>query len=190
MRLIPAIGLLLLLLPSAGAEAAERKQWTTLNNCRYVEHSNNDGDSFRLRCGSEQLTLRLYFVDAPETNLSYGERARVQSEHFATTLDETLKAGVKAREFVRDALKRSFVVVTRKAIAPGRGGEARYYGAVEVGNKGLDELLVGQGLARAMGVAATLPSGEKAAAHMDRLRALEKQARRERRGVWAGSRKR
>ena len=190
MRLIPALGLVFLLLPSAGTQAAERKQWTTLNNCRYVEHSNNDGDSFRLRCGSEQLTLRLYFVDAPETNLSYGERARVQSEHFATTLDETLKAGVKAREFVRDTLKRSFVVVTRKAIAPGRGGDARYYGAVEVGNKGLDELLVGQGLARPMGVAATLPSGEKAAAHMERLRALEKQARRERRGVWAGSRKR
>jgi len=43
-----------------------------------------------------------------------------------------------------------------------------------------------QGLARAKGVAASIP-GEKARAHAERLRLLEEQARQGRRGLWAAA---
>ena len=54
------------------ATAAEKKEWSILTDCRYVAHKNNDGDSFHVRCGAEEFVLRLYFVDTPETNLTYG----------------------------------------------------------------------------------------------------------------------
>ena len=73
---------LLLFVFSIQAIAADRKEWTTLTDCRYVPHQNNDGDSFHVRCGADAFVLRLYFVDTPETNLRYGERTREQAAHF------------------------------------------------------------------------------------------------------------
>jgi endonuclease YncB( thermonuclease family) len=158
--------------------------WSTLQGCSYVPHANNDGDSFHVRCGSDAFVLRLYFVDTPETSLLYPERTREQAEHFGATLDDTLKAGAKARTFVRDALRSPFTVTTRKASAPGRAKDPRYYGMVEVGGRNLDEMLVLQGLARAKGVAASVP-GERARAHTQRLQLLEEQAKQKGRGLWA-----
>lgn len=176
---------LLLLAFSVQAAAADRKAWTTLADCRYVAHKNNDGDSFHVRCGGEEFVLRLYFVDAPETNLTYAERTRQQAAHFGATLDETLKAGAKARVFVRDTLNTPFVVLTRKAHAQGAAKDPRYYGMVRVGGKGLDEILVLAGLARVKGVAVNIPGGEKARAYSQRLLLLEEHAKQKRRGLWA-----
>ena len=180
---------LLLLCFAAGATAADRKEWATLDDCRYVSHHNNDGDSFHVRCGDDEFVLRLYFVDTPETNLTYGERTRQQAEHFGATLDETLKAGAAARVFVRDMLRVPFVVLTRKAYAQGSAKDPRYYGMVQVGGKdagkGLDEMLVLAGLARVKGVAVNIPGGEKARAHSQRLLVLEEHAKQKRRGLWA-----
>jgi endonuclease YncB( thermonuclease family) len=163
---------------------AAPQPWSTLEGCSYVPHANNDGDSFHVRCGDDAFVLRLYFVDTPETNLQYPERTREQAEHFGATLDDTLKAGAKARAFVRDTLKGPFTVVTRKAAAAGRGKELRYYAMVHVGGKNLDEILVLQGLARAKGVAASVP-GEKSRAHAQRLQLLESEAKEKRRGLWS-----
>ncbi len=176
--------LLAALAACAGAAAAAPAAWTTLQGCRLVAHANNDGDSFHVRCGEDAFVLRLYFVDAPETNLLYPERTREQAEHFGATLDDTLKAGARARAYVREALKGPFTVVTRKAAAGGRGRDPRFYGMVQVGGRNLDEMLVLQGLARAKGVAAGVP-GEKARAHAQRLQLLEDEAKRRRRGLWA-----
>src|SRR5687768_5290877 len=77
---------------------AERKEWVTLTDCQYVVSSYNDGDSFRIQSGTNHFLVRLYFVDAPETRLLYPDRVREQSQYFGVTLDETLKAGVKARD--------------------------------------------------------------------------------------------
>ena len=131
---------LLLLVASWPSSAAERRQWVTLTNCQYVAAKDNDGDSFRVRCDTNEFTLRLYFVDAPETNLRYPERTREQSEYFGVTLDETMKAGAKARETVQEILREPFVVRTRWATAAGRAKETRYYALVEVGGKGLAEV--------------------------------------------------
>jgi len=121
---------LLLLAASWPSSAAERREWATLANCQYVAAKDNDGDSFRVRCDTNGFTLRLYFVDAPETNLRYPERTREQSEYFGVTLDETMKAGAEARDRVQEMLREPFVVRTRWATAPGRGKEARYYALV------------------------------------------------------------
>lgn len=169
------------------ALGADRRQWSRLE-CSYLPHANNDGDSFRVRCGADEFVLRLYFVDAPETHLLYPERAREQAEHFGASLDDTLKAGARARSFVREALRGPFTVTTRKASAPGRAKDPRFYGMVEVGGRNLDELLVLQGLARAKGVAASVP-GEKARAHAQRLQVLEEQAKQKGRGLWADGKK-
>jgi endonuclease YncB( thermonuclease family) len=180
---------LLLLVASWPSSAAERREWVTLTNCQYVAAKDNDGDSFRVRCDTKEFTLRLYFVDAPETNLRYPERTREQSEYFGVTLDETMKAGAKARDTVREILREPFVVGTRWATAAGRGKETRYYALVEVGGKKLAEVLVSQGLARTKGVSPNLPTGEKAKAYVERLEALECEARQKRLGIWATSEK-
>lgn len=177
--------LCLLLLGCAAVHAAERKEWAALADCSYIPHSNNDGDSFHVRCGADEFVVRLYFIDVPETNLIYPERTREQAEHFGASLDATLKAGSKARAFVRDTLRVPFVVLTRKASAQGRARDPRYYAMVQVGGKELDELLVLQGLARVKGVALNIPGGESARAHTERLRLLEDNAREKGRGLWA-----
>jgi endonuclease YncB( thermonuclease family) len=183
-----AVFALLLSLFFSLAHAKEKQDWSTLTDCRYVNHKNNDGDSFHVRCGGEAFVLRLYFVDAPETNLTYGERTREQAAHFGATLDETLKAGVKARLLVRDALNGPFNVTTRKAYAQGAAKDPRYYGMVHVKGKGLDEMLVLAGLARVKGVSVNIPGGEKARAHSQRLLLLEEHAKQKRRGLWAARR--
>jgi len=54
----------------------ESRPWVTLNNCEYIAANDNDGDSFSVRSGTNEFTLRLYYVDAPETMLTYPERVR------------------------------------------------------------------------------------------------------------------
>jgi endonuclease YncB( thermonuclease family) len=170
---------------TANSGAAEKKEWVTLNDCRYVDSENNDGDSFIVRCGDKEFTARLYYVDAPETNLRYGDRTREQSLHFGITLDETMNAGVRAAERVRALLREPFVLQTLWSTGGGRGREPRYNVLIQVGGKDLGEVLISEGLARAKGVGHSLPSGEKSRGYMDRLAAMEDDARAKRVGAWA-----
>lgn len=170
---------------SIAASSKPSKKWEMLTACQYVTDKNNDGDSFRVRCGEQEFVLRLYFVDAPEAHMRDMERLRKQSEHFGVGIEQTQKGGLRAGEAVREALKGSFSVWTRKAIAGGRGKDPRYYGLVEVDGKNLIELLVSNGLARIKGVKPNLPTGEKAKAYVERLNALEAEARKQGLGVWA-----
>ena len=191
MRRIPAAiilpGALLSLVLVGQGSASDRKEWLRLTDCQYVDAKENDGDSFRVRAGEKEFTARLYYVDAPETNLRQGERTREQSVHFGITLDETMKAGVKAKERVREVLKEPFVIWTRWATAGGRGRESRYYVIIAIDQKSLAEILVSEGLARTKGVAPNLPTGEKARDYMQGLESLEAQARTNRVGAWASS---
>jgi len=140
-------------------------------------------------CGAEtrSYSLRLYFVDAPETNLRYPDRTREQAEHYGITLDEALNAGRAARDLVRAMLKEPFTVWTRWASAAGRGAEPRYYAFILVGEQALDELLVAKGLAQPKGIRPNLPTGEKAADHQKKLEALQAEARKQKAGAWATS---
>jgi len=167
--------------------AAERKEWVMLPDCQYVSHPDNDGDSFRVRSGDKEIVFRLYFVDAPETNLRQAERTREQSVYFGVTLDETLKAGARVRDLVSEALQTPFTVWTRWAQAGGRAKEPRYYALVLIGPTSLDEILVSKGLAQPKGVRPNLPDGEKASAHLQKLAMLEAEARKAKAGLWATS---
>lgn len=117
------------------AWASEKKEWVKLADSRYVENPDNDGDSFHVRAGDKEFTARLYYVDAPETNLRQGDRTHDQSLHFGITLDETMKAGEKAKQRTKELLQRPFVIWTRWATAGGRGRESRYYVIVETDGK-------------------------------------------------------
>jgi endonuclease YncB( thermonuclease family) len=123
----------------------------------------------------------------PKTNLRQGDRTRDQSLHFGITLDETMNAGDKAKQRVKELLQKPFVIWTRWATAGGRGKESRYYTIVEVDGRNLGEILVGEGLARTQGVAPNLPNEEKAKAYMERLDDLETTAREKHLGAWATS---
>ena len=180
---------MLLIFACCEAVAADRKEWVKLTGCQYMAQDYNDGDSFGVNCGTDEYIFRLYFVDAPETNLRYAERTREQSEYFGVTLDETMKAGVKAKEAVRDILEKPFVVWTRWATAAGRSKKLRYYAFIEINGKGLAELLVSKGLARPKGVVANLPTGEKSKVYVERLHALEREAQQQRIGIWADTKK-
>ena len=173
--------------PCRHTAASEQREWITLTNCQYVAGKEDDGDSFRVRCGTNEFIARLYFVDAPETNLRYPERTREQGEHFGATLDETMKAGTAATDWVRQFLQAPFTVHTRWVTAGGRSKESRYYVLIEAGGKSLAEALVSQGLAYTKGATVYLPTGEKAKAYAARLEALEQEARQKRVGLWAHS---
>jgi endonuclease YncB( thermonuclease family) len=169
------------------ASAGDRKEWVKLTDCHYVEGKDNDGDSFRVHAADKEFTARLYYVDAPETNLRQGDRTRDQSLHFGITLDETMNAGEKAKKRVQELLQKPFVIWTRWATAGGRGRASRHYVIVEVDQKNLGEILLSEGLARTKGVAPNLPSGEKAKDYMERLDSLESAAHEKHLGAWATS---
>src|SRR5438309_6102728 len=167
--------------------AGEKKEWIKLTDCRYIDAPDNDGDSSRVRGGDKEFTARLYYVDAPETNLRQGDLTHDQSLHFGITLDETMKAGEKAKQRTKELLQKPFVIWTRWATAGGRGRESRYYVIVEIDGKSLCEILVTEGLARTKGVAPNLPNDEKGKAYMERLDDLESAARKKYLGAWASS---
>ena len=75
---------LLALLPALTCHGAD-KAWTTLEACRYLADKSNDGDSFLVQCGRERFFVRLYFVDAPESDVSFPDRVRQQYEYFGVT---------------------------------------------------------------------------------------------------------
>ena len=168
------------------SHAADKKQWSQMAACRYVIDANNDGDSFLVQCGRERFYARLYFVDAPETNLSFPERVRQQYEYFGVTLDELTRAGARARDLVQVLLReRQFVIHTKKSFAQGRSKATRYYALVQVDGRYLHEILLSEGLARNRGTIVALPSGEKARVHAKRLQGLEDGARVGLKGLWS-----
>jgi endonuclease YncB( thermonuclease family) len=182
MRTVIAV---LALLAAASAHAAEEKRWHRLEDCRYVAAEGNDGDNFQVQCGRQKFHVRLYFVDAPETDATFPERVRQQYEYFGVTLDELTRAGAKARDYVRATLSpRVFVVHTRYSFAQGRSKNPRYYGLVEFEGRYLHQVLLAEGLARNKGARIAL-AGQNARQHANVLQSLEDRARLERRGVWA-----
>ena len=172
-------------LVAASGHTAEEKRWHKLEDCRYVAADGNDGDNFLVQCGRQKFHVRLYFVDAPETEASFPERVRQQYEYFGVTLDELTRAGAKARDYVRAVLgPRVFVIHTRYSFAQGRSKNPRYYGLVEFDGHYLHQLLIAEGLARNKGARIAL-AGQNARQHAQALQSLEDRARQERKGVWA-----
>jgi len=175
--------------PSDRAPKREPKPWVTLEDCTYLPDPNNDGDSFRVRSGKKTFHFRLYFADAPETNLADPLRVADQAQYFGLSTHEVLKAGTDAAKATRDYLARAFTVRTRWTVAGGRSRQQRFYAFVEVHQRDLADWLVEHGWARAKGTAVSSPQGEPSKSITERLRRLEAKARREQLGAWSESRR-
>jgi endonuclease YncB( thermonuclease family) len=162
-------------------------KWETLTGCRFLPEKYSDGDSFHIVYGQRERIFRLYFVDAPETDVSFPDRNREQCEHFGITAEQLKKAAEESKAFAAEWMSKPFVITTRWQTAMGRSALPRYYAMVEVSGKDLAELLVSHGWARAKGTVAVPPGGGKAGDQMEKLRKLEAQAKAKRLGIWAYS---
>lgn len=180
--------------PASHAQSAGA--YETHSHCSLVEARNNDGDSFVLRLpGGRQAEFRLYFVDAPESAFkSYPgghtnhERIRQQAADLGgITSQQAVETGRQAKAFTLGLLERGPVTIFTRWDSPFHDG--RYHAFVRISGSGttrwLHELLVERGLARIKTKPADLPDGTPAARQRDRLRALERAAKRKAAGVWA-----
>ena len=164
-----------------------REPWVTLKDCHYVSNDANDGDSFHVRVGNKKYLFRLYFVDAPETELEFGERVTEQAKYFGVTTPQTLQVGQAAKNFVGAKLSHPFIVRTCMQDALGRSKMERFYAFVEVDHRDLGEELVANGLARLHGVDSRPPGMNSVEIEWQKLEQLERLAKQQKVGAWGVS---
>jgi DNA uptake protein ComE-like DNA-binding protein len=169
------------------ANLQARESWVTLKDCHYVANDSNDGDSFHVRSGNKKYLFRLYFVDAPETDLEFGERVDEQAKYFGVTAPQTIQVGEVAKNFVRAKLSRPFVVRTCMQDALGRSKMERFYAFVEVDHRDLGEELVVNGLARLHGTDSRPPGMNSVEVEWQKLELLERTAKQQKVGAWGVS---
>ncbi|MGF1531893.1 MAG: helix-hairpin-helix domain-containing protein [Puniceicoccaceae bacterium] len=149
-----------------------------------------DGDSFLVRIEPErEITVRLYFVDCPETSVnrdSDRRRLLAQSRYFGVPNPATtLHFGKQARLRTIELLSDPFTVHTAFADAMGRSGYQRYYAFIQLADgRDLGEVLVREGLARVFGVGRTNYRLVPTALQREHLADLELVAAANRRGIW------
>ncbi len=160
--------------------------WTAIRGAQLNEERYYDGDSFELRTARSRRMYRLYFVDAPETDLSFPDRVQEQADYWRISIERTLELGEEARRFVREFARGGVTVHHRREDAAGR--TERTYGLVEAGGRWLDEALVEAGLARLHGKGTDLPDGIAEHRHWARLRAAERRAKEAKVGAWSDRR--
>lgn len=172
----------LFLLPPA-IHAAE---WETWKNCRLIPNDANDADSFHVSYQGGHYIIRLYFVDAPETDKSFPDRVAEQVRHHGKTADEVLHTGRYASAATAELLSRPFTVVTSRQDAMGRSSIPRFFGFVTTSDgEDLGEVLMANGLARSYGAAAQAPGKPSVASLRARYDHLEKSAKRKGYGIYS-----
>ncbi len=74
------------------------------SNARLINDPANDGDSFLVEANGKSFHVRLYFVDCPETSVSFksdAERVREQTRYFGLSdATRTIHFGNEAKTFV------------------------------------------------------------------------------------------
>jgi endonuclease YncB( thermonuclease family) len=177
------IAVILMLL--SHAHTAPAKTWRVREGCTLVENPANDGDSFHVRMGRRTYIFRLLWVDAPETDDRFPERVAEQSAYFGISTQAVFRAGREAQRFTREFLSRQpFTVYTQFADARGASEKNRYYAIIKSGDTFLMEALVANGLARIHGIQIMPPGAPSESVMRMRLRGLETEAKRQRRGAW------
>lgn len=177
-----------------GKKPERTETYERYDGCVLVSDRLNDGDSFRLRLpdGREE-TFRLYFVDTPESAFKrYGggesnqQRIQEQADYFGLSSDEAVELGKKAKSYVLRLLGAKPVTVFTRWEDP--FGDRRYHVFVRLEDgdspEWLDERLVMRGFCRIYTRGADLPDGMSMARHKERLRELERGAKREGAGGW------
>lgn len=166
--------------------------FVTLEGARLVDSRANEADTLRVSHDGEEHLFVLYFVDALETGLGHPSRVEEQRRYFGVADAQTITGfGREAAEHVADLLKRrSFRVLTRWERVE---GTLRYYALILVeGDDGrpehLAERLLRLGYARVGGMDTFLPDDPRdVPTYSTELLALAREARTQKRGIWAQS---
>ena len=170
-------------------------KFEVLNDCTLIDNSRNDGDSFHVQTPEGKEEVRLYFVDAPESEArEYGNNEnnhqRIADQGKALgglNRDQTTQMGLEAKHFVKKLLtgKKFTIVTTRERVYRSR----RIYAYVIVPYQGQDrylhELLVLHGLGRIRTKPMIMPDNTSGDNQRDRLRQIEQHAQSEKNGAWA-----
>jgi endonuclease YncB( thermonuclease family) len=183
--------------PATPAKPAKEGVYDRFGDARYLDREGNDGDSFHVRAGGRDFELRLYFVDAPESYLSdrYADQRRRVAEQArelgGITPEEAVEVGRRAKAFTKEQLSgKTFTVHTYwEQVYDGD----RYYAFVELPDgSDLGGELIEQGLGRihtkgpgSKEKPVPTPKGQSFFEVRDRLEAIEREARKEKRGAWA-----
>ncbi|MEO5713389.1 MAG: thermonuclease family protein [Luteolibacter sp.] len=181
---------------SAAPKSAEKTgRYEIYRNCTLVEARNNDGDSFRVHLSNgKEAEFRLYFVDTPESAFkSYAggetnhERIRQQAADLGgITPQQAVDIGQKGKHFTLGLLASKPFTLYTEWDSPFH--DNRYHAHIEVQQDGktrwLHQILVERGLVRLITKPADLPDGTPAAKEKENLRNLEREAKRNRVGVW------
>ena len=188
MRFVLTTILLCFLAGLLNAANQEAGVWEVLEDCSVVQSSINDGDSFLIQYGNETDVFRLYYVDAPETNNSYPDRVHEQASYFSISTDDAITSGELATQFTKLFLQKTFTIYTKWEDARG-SGRKRYYAMVKNQSDGryLSMELIKNGLARIYGMPTkqAWPDGYNPRTYLSRLKNTERQAQRDRTGIWA-----
>jgi DNA uptake protein ComE-like DNA-binding protein len=179
------LAFLLLLLLAPMVRGAEFPHWESWDRCELVADQYFDGDSFHVRHQGVVTIVRLYFVDAPESDDGYGSLVSEQAAWFKVSQSTVVRAGDLAKAFAEKFLAGGFRVRTRLQHAPGASRSQRFYGIVEAKGRRLDAALIEAGLARVSGEVADFPDAASGQQTVLTLRQFEAQAAQARRGVWA-----
>ena len=192
---------------SSSSQIRRIGNFEVLDNCQWIDDKGNDGDSFKVKHGGTEYTIRLYYVDTPEKYLSeqhksQRERVADQGGYFGgLSPDQTVEIGLKAKAFTEKQLKgNQFSVLTEWENVY---NSDRYYGIVwlpgstEENPLRLSEELVQNGLAR---IHTKGPNSQNAAGfsqfnepdqqrqnqkiYAERLKKVECQAKQARTGAW------
>ena len=180
---------------AAPTEADAAKKWREYTGCRVIPNASNDGDSFHVKptnIKTKSYLFRLYFVDTPESETSLPERLQVQAEYFGIAdPKDVVKIGKTAVKFTEAFLADgNFTVYSRLSDALGRSDMDRDYAMVmNAAGQDLGTELVRNGLARVYGQGSDLsdlePYKRDEDAWFRRLRQVELEAKKEKRGAWA-----
>jgi competence ComEA-like helix-hairpin-helix protein len=162
------------------------------SNARLVNNPSNDGDSFFVESNGKSFHVRLYFVDCPETSISFksdAQRVREQTRYFGLSdATRTIHFGNEAKTFVDHVLAKPFTLYTDFASALGRSPKGRMYGfIITADGNDLASLLVKNGFARTHGVGRKTPAGTSRDEMFEILRDMEISAILKHIGIWSES---
>ncbi|BCX47163.1 hypothetical protein HAHE_10710 [Haloferula helveola] len=179
---------------SPGDSSARVGNFEQIDGCRWIGHDRNDGDSFKVRLPDGRIEeLRLYFVDAPESEFrTYGggrtnrERIAEQASDLGVTAEEAVEIGRLAKAEVEEWLSQDPFTVFTEWDDP--FGDRRFHAFVVCPDgEWLHERLVREGLVRIHTKGASVPGQRSEREQESRLGRLQEIARQSRKGVWAMS---
>lgn len=177
--------LLMAALALSADDALAQRKWREKLNCTLIPNEANDGDSFHVRWNTRKYLLRSLWVDAPETDNRFPERVAEQAEYFGISPQDAIRVGKDAAKFTTAWLSREpFIIYTQFDEARGASAKERHYAIIKSGDTYLMEALVSNGLARIHGLQEMHEDGPTARTMNARLKGLENEARREKRGAW------